>query len=1145
MRFERLHLEAFGPFTDELLDLSGGSPGGLHVIYGSNEAGKTTSLRAVKNLLFGMPNSSPDAHVHPSNQLAISAALSQGDEQHFVRRLKRRKDDLVGHDGLPLAQNPLPRLLGNLDERTFSLRFGLNQEELAKGAEALLGGSEQGLFSAGTAGASVRDVLGVLSHEANELFLFRGKKPLLNRQLAEYEKATRQATVSVRAPEKWLEQQRAHHEAVAGVEELRNRRAAALHQLRHHNQLKAVVADLGDHQRLTSRKEQLHKVVVLSETAPQQRQDARLSLSQAEAEAGRIESELALFQKELKELPEASGLAHVETERLELSSRVGTAVSARRDLPKRAADLAAFEREIAGALRDLGLQVQGSNVFEQARARLVSDQAARAVRDLLAQKGQLVAGVSEAERSLAAIASKQRRLREREADVSAHGSLERLQALCGQAQGMLEERRQLRRVAEKRQNLLAQIAELRAHCGTALAASELAAVLVHPSAVSKWLEQYSELRREALALSSRRQQLQARMQQAKSVLAEIEAGDLPSQGQLESHRRGRDTCLQEMVAAADLARAPELRELMQKTDGAADRMIAGADRIAERRRLSLELEQLELTGGEVSELSSLSARKIEEAADQLERWASSWGLLHAPSAEALPQLASQLAELLAAENQAEQLAFEISQGRATLAEFCGNFAHFLGSEADSLGLEGLLSMANARLEQGLRQRERLAVWKEQRSELDEQHELAQQRLDESRARWAGWQREWAQAVAPLGMKGTATVEQAQDALATLEGMRRSLSSADELQRRIEGMRRDTEALHQDVLPLVQAHCAQITNEDPVDMAARLLDEITVAVRARDERKRIETAISERSQALADAQARIQQAAQRLADLRMTAGVSTDAELLAAESASEEKREVLTRHAMLTARIVETAGGATVEELLEQARPFIGSVGRLSAKIDELDVLSTDLEEQLRAAERDAEATRLGLETYRTEDVAHARQLATSHESAAKASLRQFLVLRAAHILLQQRISDYAERFAGPIVGRAGELFSRVTLGKYSSLSVGTGEQVLRCMARGQQKEVEALSSGARAQLYFALRVASLEVYFQQHAPVPLVFDDLFLEFDDDRASAGFEVLAELSQQVQVLFFTHLARDVEKAHDAVPPSRLFCHTIGLG
>ena len=38
--------------------------------------------------------------------------------------------------------------------------------------------------------------------------------------------------------------------------------------------------------------------------------------------------------------------------------------------------------------------------------------------------------------------------------------------------------------------------------------------------------------------------------------------------------------------------------------------------------------------------------------------------------------------------------------------------------------------------------------------------------------------------------------------------------------------------------------------------------------------------------------------------------------------------------------------------------------------------------------------------------------------------------------------------------------------------------------------------------------------------LPFVADDLFINFDDERAEAGFRLLGELSKKTQVLFFTH-------------------------
>lgn len=53
MRFKRLSIPAFGPFTDYNLALPA-SDHDLHVIYGDNEAGKSSLLRAIRDLLFGI-----------------------------------------------------------------------------------------------------------------------------------------------------------------------------------------------------------------------------------------------------------------------------------------------------------------------------------------------------------------------------------------------------------------------------------------------------------------------------------------------------------------------------------------------------------------------------------------------------------------------------------------------------------------------------------------------------------------------------------------------------------------------------------------------------------------------------------------------------------------------------------------------------------------------------------------------------------------------------------------------------------------------------------------------------------------------------------------------------------------------------------
>src|SRR5688572_15171382 len=98
MRFRRLGFDAYGPFTGLTLDLTRVRGNGLHLIYGPNEAGKSSALRAIRDLLFGIPQNTPDAHLHVAQALRLSALVErEGEELAFVRR-KKRKDSLFALD---------------------------------------------------------------------------------------------------------------------------------------------------------------------------------------------------------------------------------------------------------------------------------------------------------------------------------------------------------------------------------------------------------------------------------------------------------------------------------------------------------------------------------------------------------------------------------------------------------------------------------------------------------------------------------------------------------------------------------------------------------------------------------------------------------------------------------------------------------------------------------------------------------------------------------------------------------------------------------------------------------------------------------------------------------------------------------------
>jgi uncharacterized protein YhaN len=90
--------------------------------------------------------------------------------------------------------------------------------------------------------------------------------------------------------------------------------------------------------------------------------------------------------------------------------------------------------------------------------------------------------------------------------------------------------------------------------------------------------------------------------------------------------------------------------------------------------------------------------------------------------------------------------------------------------------------------------------------------------------------------------------------------------------------------------------------------------------------------------------------------------------------------------------------------------------------------------------------------------------------------------------------------------------------------------------------VEWMSDGTADQLYLALRLAGLDTYLNNNEPLPLIVDDILIMFDDDRAAATLQVLAELSHKTQVIFFTHHRHLVELAEKTIDASELILHTL---
>ena len=128
------------------------------------------------------------------------------------------------------------------------------------------------------------------------------------------------------------------------------------------------------------------------------------------------------------------------------------------------------------------------------------------------------------------------------------------------------------------------------------------------------------------------------------------------------------------------------------------------------------------------------------------------------------------------------------------------------------------------------------------------------------------------------------------------------------------------------------------------------------------------------------------------------------------------------------------------------------------------------------------------------------------------------VLTQANTRLQERFSPELNRMAGEYMSRlTGERYSAVSLTRELEGFVRTGGDVL-------PRSALCLSRGTADQLYLAVRLAVCRLCLPERPPILL--DDALASFDDDRLKMALELLAELSQEQQLLLFTCQKRESE-------------------
>jgi DNA repair exonuclease SbcCD ATPase subunit len=146
-----------------------------------------------------------------------------------------------------------------------------------------------------------------------------------------------------------------------------------------------------------------------------------------------------------------------------------------------------------------------------------------------------------------------------------------------------------------------------------------------------------------------------------------------------------------------------------------------------------------------------------------------------------------------------------------------------------------------------------------------------------------------------------------------------------------------------------------------------------------------------------------------------------------------------------------------------------------------------------------------------------RQLANRHldlaivEKRLEDALCRWQVLAVTCCILDMIRTTYEQHRQPETLQEASGYLDRLTQGRYRRVWTPLGEHALRVDdAEGHSLPVEVLSRGTREQLFLSLRLALVSSYARRGAPLPLVLDDVLVNFDSERAKAAAGVLRDFA-----------------------------------
>ena len=1179
MRFLELNLIAFGPFTERRIDLAAGRQG-LHLIYGPNEAGKSSSLRAITDFLYGFPTRTSDDFQHPYSNLRIGGRLRHrdGTELNVIRRKANQKSLRCLNDQDHVADQQLANLLGDVDREFFTMMFAIDHQRLRSGGQEIAAGKGrigEMLFAAGAGLVDLQNLQQGLQADIDGLLKSSGRSGVVHAGIQEYLVARKSVSDRQVTIETWNrhdgELQAAFKRRTSLEEQIGNSCRELDRLTRIHNAVPVI-----DRWRIrTAAWELLRDAPKLDPDFAEQINPLLISLRTAQTQQSAAEAALRSVEEQLATLAIPIDLLQ-RSEAIEaLRDRIGPYRKSLLDRPVVAAKRELFEQESKDILRDLD---QPTELGEIEHFRLSPDKSLR-IHELGNKQERLLERLQAERKRCEKIRLEitQAETSQQSFGVTAEFASFRATLRVVQEQGNLDSElaNEILELERMQQKSTLAIQQLPLWSGDVRRLESIA--VPFPAAVDRIDEQLKFAQHSTQTLRQRLFETGEQRESLQQQLSDLESGQaVPTQDDLVHWRQVRDvgwllvlsewqsrTC--DSTLREDFAKqfTPPLdlrtayQHAVAQSDRIADDLRNDAERVALKVKLQSDYERTVRLQAKIQQqlaVAETASRAVE--ADWLALWKplgitplspaemQDWLRKH----ESIVQTAAQISDR---KQRIERLKLQIADCSQRLISALQQLTPLTNLQGKSLQeLLRLLGDQCEDLQAAVNRQEQLIErLNSNRQDLME----VENQYRETSAEWAQLQADWSAEMKHLGLEKNALPAQANLRLSSINELWEKNRELERFRTRLEHIDRDARLFESEVQRLLEQVAPELIGQ-PTEQAFQALLSKLQSTRLLSQKQ--ESLIDRQSELLHQKQLASEhiEGTTAILEVRMQqANVTALEQLTSAAQRSLDRRAAEANLMELEGQIASFCAGAKLADFLHDVDTELKLGEPLSHRIEQCNEAIDRLRD-----ERDlvlAAISRAESEMQKFDGISLAAEQNAACESIAARLDEQFqslAVLKVASAVLATGIEQHRQKNQGPILNRASQIFQQITLGQFSDLHAEynlQGEPILAGVRRveggGRPAKVlvDGMSDGTCDQLYLALRLASLESWLAVHEPVPFIVDDVLLNFDDGRAVATLKVLAEFSQQTQIIFFTHHQHVVNLAQQNLSSQDLFVTVLG--